>query len=173
MSAELPAAMLGLPLTVGCLSFFYNEGSNTCRLHSTLFRAADSSLQPSAGEAYFRPRCPPLNPSPVPFSSIQTSVVNGSETANVVCNDGYKLTSDPGPLLCDDEGFWPTITGNCEKTHWTNQVSPFTVSIPSNMYVGASIYFTARLTGSIFTFNMYYSNNDVALQMRALVSGWN
>ncbi|XP_046374987.2 uncharacterized protein LOC124148094 [Haliotis rufescens] len=163
------ACALSCSKTVGCLCFFYNEGSSTCRLHSYLFRATE--LQPSAGDVYFRPLCPSFPVSPVPYSTIHTSTVNGSETANVVCNDGYKLTNDPGAVLCDDDGFWPTITGTCEQTHWTNQIAPFTVTVPGNMYEGASINFTARLTGSIYTFNMYYGNNDVALQMRALSSG--
>lgn len=40
--------------TAECQSFFYNKGTWTCRLHSSLFRATDASLVSSAGEEYFR-----------------------------------------------------------------------------------------------------------------------
>ncbi|XP_046374988.2 uncharacterized protein LOC124148095 [Haliotis rufescens] len=158
--------------TAECQSFFYNKGTWTCRLHSSLFRATDSSLVPSAGDEYFRPiACSAFRVNTVPFSSLNTSTTNGTEALNVVCNDGYKMTDDPGTMLCDNDGFWPTITGTCKQRHWINPPVTFGENIPGNMFVGASISYTARLTGRMYTLNVFSDNADIELHVLARDDG--
>lgn len=36
----------------GCLSFFYNEAEGNCRLHSTMFKPSESSLEAAPGYTY-------------------------------------------------------------------------------------------------------------------------
>ncbi|XP_046575107.1 uncharacterized protein LOC124283122 [Haliotis rubra] len=158
--------------TAECQSFFYNLGSSTCRLHSSLFRSTDSSLLTSVGFEYYRPRaCSTFRLNTLPSSSLTTSTENGTEVLNVVCNDGYKMTDDPGTVLCDADGFWPTITGTCNQIYWENPPVAFGENIPGNMYVGASIRYTARMTGTLYTLNIFSDDSDIVMHVHARDSG--
>ncbi|XP_067661555.1 uncharacterized protein [Haliotis asinina] len=154
--------------TAECQSFFYNLGTSTCRLHSSLLRATDSSLLTSAGYEYYRPMaCSTFRLNTLPFSSLIKSIVNGTEVLNVVCNDGYKMTDDPGTMLCGADGLWPTITGTCHQIYWENPPVTFAKNIPGNMYVGASISYTARMTGTKYTLNMFSDDLDIVMHVHA------